>query len=146
MKNKSTLRKVRWKLTLICAGTTIFILLVMSFLLLSISQKNLNNTHFLSFQNNMAAFLATIEAQTVFSHKWLADVERVGKFQVQIKDNGNDFSLTARPKMRRKRFCLNMRNPIMTPATVPFSFRPPLTIRNFTLPMKKRLIMYVSPI
>lgn len=102
MKNKLTLRKVRWKLTLICAGTTIFILLVMSFLLLSISQKNLNNTHFLSFQNNMTAFLATIEAQTVFSHKWLADAERVGKFQVQIKDNGNDFLFNSQTENETK--------------------------------------------
>lgn len=91
MENKKLMNKTRIKLTFLSAGITILVLTIMSFLYLSISERNLYNNQFLSFKNSVNTLFFSIEQQTVISHSLLETSEKNGGFWIQIKDNGIDF-------------------------------------------------------
>lgn len=91
MKNSIMIKTVHRKLTLLCSGITIFIMIVMSFGYLSISEKSLKDNQFLAFQTSMNTFIANLQQQSVITHDWLLSAESTGNFYLQIKDNGEDF-------------------------------------------------------
>ena len=84
-------QKVHLKLTLLCAGITIFILLVMSCGWLYVSEKSLRDNSFISFQNDMNTLISNLEQQTVISGEWLKNMEDNGKYLIWILDNGVPF-------------------------------------------------------
>lgn len=84
-------QKVRIRLTLLCAGITIFILLIMSWGWLSISEKSLRTNSFISFQNDMSTLLGNLEQQPVITHEWLKKMEGNGKYRLWLLDNGVPF-------------------------------------------------------
>ena len=84
-------QKVHLKLTLLCAGITIFILLVMSCGWLYVSEKSLRDNSFISFQNDMNTLISNLEKQTVISGEWLKIMEDNGKYLIWILDNGVPF-------------------------------------------------------
>lgn len=83
--------KVHLHLTLLCMGITALILGIMSVSYLYISEKNLKEIHFSSFQSDMNTLLSNLENQTVISHKWLSQMEGNGKYIIDICDNGVAF-------------------------------------------------------
>lgn len=85
------LRKVHIRLTLLCTGITMLIISIMSGSYLFISEKNLKETYFSSFQNDMDTLLANLVSQSVITHKWLSQMEGNGKYIIDIRDNGVSF-------------------------------------------------------
>lgn len=84
-------RKIHLRFTLLFSGITIFITVLMSIGYLFISEKNLRDNHFSSFQNDMNTLLSNLENQTVITHEWLSKLEGGGKYIISIQDNGIDF-------------------------------------------------------
>ena len=81
-------RKVHYRLTLLCGGITTFILLVMSFIYLYVSESGLKQSHFLAFQRDTGNLIANFEQQSVITHTWLAQMEALNSFTISITDNG----------------------------------------------------------
>lgn len=81
-------QKVQLRLALLCCGITAFILLIMSFGYLYISEQSLKAGSFASFQNDMNIMVSNLEHQTVITHEWLSKMENNGKYLIQIMDNG----------------------------------------------------------
>ena len=84
-------RQVHRRLTFLCAGITILVLILMSCSYLYISEKNLRESSFTSFQNDMNTLLSNLENQTVITHEWLSKMEGNGKYLLSLRDNGQDF-------------------------------------------------------
>ena len=80
-------RKVHRRLVFLCAGVTIFILLVMSMLYLCISERSMKENQFLFFQNHVSILLSNIEQQETLTHQWLAQAESNGRYLISIRDN-----------------------------------------------------------
>ncbi len=81
-------RKVHYRLTLLCAGTTIAILLVMSLIYLYVSETGLSQSQFLSFQHAMDNFVHNFKQQNVITHEWLSHMEANNSYWIRITDNG----------------------------------------------------------
>ena len=81
-------RKVHYLLTLLCAGTTAAILLVMSFIYLYVSETGLKQSQFLSFQHAMDNFVNNFKQQNVVTHEWLSRMETNNSYFIRIMDNG----------------------------------------------------------
>ncbi len=96
-------QKVHLQLAALCAGITVFILLVMSCGYLYISEKSLKDSSFTSFQNDMNTVIGNLEQQTVFTHEWLLKMEDHGKYQICILDNNLPFLFNERDTDERKR-------------------------------------------
>ena len=84
-------RQVHRRLTLLCAGITILVLIFMACSYLYISEKNLKENSFASFRNDMNTLLSNLENQTVITHEWLSKLEGGGKYIISIHDNDKDF-------------------------------------------------------
>lgn len=84
-------RKVHYRLTFLCAGITIFILIIMSLIYLYVSESGLKKNQFLSFQRDMSTLTANLEQQTVITHEWLSKIEKNNSYLVSIMDNGISF-------------------------------------------------------
>lgn len=84
-------RKVHYRLTFLCAGITIFILITMSLIYLYVSESGLKKSQFLSFQRDMGTIIANLEQQTVVTHEWLSKIEKNNSYLVSIMDNGTSF-------------------------------------------------------
>lgn len=83
--------KVYYRLALMCAGITIFILLSMSFISLSVSESGMKKNHFLSFQKDANTLAASIEQQTVITKEWLTRMESNNSYLIFILDNNIPF-------------------------------------------------------
>lgn len=81
-------RKVHYLLTLLCAGTTTAILLVMSLIYLYVSETGLTQSQFLSFQHAMDNFVNNFKQQNVVTHEWLSHMETNNSYFIRITDNG----------------------------------------------------------
>ncbi len=81
-------RKVHHRLAFLCAGVTIFILLVMSALYLFISEQSMKESQFLFFRNHVSTLLSNIGRQETLTHQWLAQAESNGRYLISILDNG----------------------------------------------------------
>lgn len=84
-------QKVHHKLTFLFTGITSCILIVMSLCYLYVSEQNLNNNQFISFQSDMNSIITNFEGQTVITHEWLSKMESGGKYQIYILDNNVEF-------------------------------------------------------
>ena len=108
-------QKVHLRLTLLCAGITIIILLIMSSGWLYVSEKSLRDNSFISFQNDMNTLVSNLEQQTVISGSWLKNME------------GAAFPFSTTARIRLPRLC--MKKPVLSltgsrnfqapPATIP---------------------------
>lgn len=85
------LKKVHLRLTLLCFAITALILVSLSALCLFISENSLRQNSFASFHSQMNTLLADFETQSVFTRKWLSQIEADGKYIVHITDNDTDF-------------------------------------------------------
>lgn len=85
------LNQVRRRLALLYGSIILSLLVVLSVCYLAISEKNLKDNSFSSFQSDMNTLLSSLETQTVFTHDWLAKMEGNGKYLISITDNGRDF-------------------------------------------------------
>lgn len=84
-------RKVHLYLTALCAGITTAILIVMSLLYLYLSEKELYENQFRSFQNDINTIATSLEQQSVISMEWLSKMEARGGYSFYALDNGIPF-------------------------------------------------------
>lgn len=84
-------RKVHLYLTALCAGITTAILVVMSLLYLYLSEKELYENQYRSFQNDMNTIATSLEQQSVISMEWLSKMEARGGYTFYALDNGIPF-------------------------------------------------------
>lgn len=95
-------RKVHVRLAALCAGITIFILLVMSCGYLYISERGLQTSSFSSFQNDMDTLIGNLEQQTIITHEWLTRIEDNGTYLINVIDNGVPFLYNERNTPEQK--------------------------------------------
>lgn len=84
-------RKVHLYLTALCAGITTAILIVMSLSYLYLSEKELYENQFRSFQNDINTIATSLEQQSVISMEWLSKMEARGGYTFYALDNGIPF-------------------------------------------------------
>lgn len=96
-------RKVHYRLTLLCAGITTFILLVMSFIYLYVSETGLKQSHFFSFQRDAGTLIANFEQQAVITHTWLSQMESLNAFTISVTDNGVPLLFSERERDEKRR-------------------------------------------
>lgn len=84
-------RKVHLRLTLLCAGITAVIMIVMSLCYLYVSEQGLYRNQFQSFKNDINTITTNLEQQSVISMEWLSKMEAQGNYLFFILDNGVPF-------------------------------------------------------
>ena len=90
-------RKVHLYLTALCAGITTAIILVMSLLYLYISENELYENQYRSFQNDMNTIATGLEQQSVISMEWLSKMESHGAILFMRWITAFLFSITVSP-------------------------------------------------
>lgn len=84
-------KKVHLRLTLLCAGITAVIMIIMSLCYLYVSEKGLYQNQFQAFQNDINTISTNLEQQTVISMEWLSKMEAQGNYRFFVLDNGVPF-------------------------------------------------------
>lgn len=84
-------KKVHIRLTLLCAGITTVIMIIMSLCYLYVSEKGLYRNQFQSFKNDMNTITTNLEQQSVISMEWLSKMEAQGNYLFFVLDNGVPF-------------------------------------------------------
>lgn len=81
------LKKLHFRLTLLCAGIPVVILLVLSCIYLYVTEMNLRKNEFASFEKDMNTMLANLEEQQLIPHEWISQNEGSGSYKIRIWDN-----------------------------------------------------------
>lgn len=84
-------KKVHIRLTLLCAGITAVIMIVMSLCYLYVSENGLYRNQFQSFQNDINTITTNLEQQSVISMEWLSKMEAQGNYLFYVLDSGVPF-------------------------------------------------------
>lgn len=84
-------KKIHLQLTLLCAGITVSIMIVMSLCYLYISEKNLYENQYQSFKNDINTITSNLEQQYIVSMEWLAKMEAQGNYTFFALDNNIPF-------------------------------------------------------
>ena len=84
-------RKAHLLFTLLCAGTTSAIMILMSLLYLHVSENSLYKNQFHSFQNDIGTIVAGLEESSSLSMQWLARMEAQNHYNIYVIDNGVSF-------------------------------------------------------
>lgn len=84
-------QKAHLHFTLLYAGSTIAIVVVVSLLYLHVSETNLHESRFRSFQNDASTVAASIESSPSISLQWLKRIETQNEYRIFVIDNGIPF-------------------------------------------------------
>lgn len=84
-------RKAHLLFTLLCGGSTTAITILMSLLYLRVSENNLYENHFRSFQNDINTITASLEDSASISLQWLERIEAQNDYMIYVTDNGIPF-------------------------------------------------------
>lgn len=84
-------RKAHYLFTILCAGTTTTIMILMSLLYLSVSENNLRSNHFTSFRNDISTIVSVLEQSTYISMQWLSGLEARNGYIIYALDNNKPF-------------------------------------------------------
>lgn len=85
-------RKIHLRLTLVFAGISWFILLIMSLNTIYIAEHGLKENSFHSFQSDMNTLLTNLGEQPVITYEWLSKMENNGKYAIGIYDKNTALS------------------------------------------------------
>ena len=77
--------------TILCGGTTAAIMIAMSLFYLRVSEKNLYDNQFRSFENDIGTIVIGLEQSTYISMQWLAGIEAQNNYNIYVIDNGVPF-------------------------------------------------------
>lgn len=80
-------KKVHLRLTLLCAGSTAAIMIIMSLCYLYVSEQSLYRNQFQSFENDINTITTNLEHQTVISMEWLSKMESQDNYLFFVIDN-----------------------------------------------------------
>ncbi len=67
-------QKAHFLFTILCSGTTIAIIILISLLYLHVSESSLSENQFRSFQNDVSTIAASLENASSISIQWLAAI------------------------------------------------------------------------
>lgn len=84
-------RKVHLRLTVLCAGITTAIIIIMSLSYLYVSEKGLYTNQYNSFKNDINTIATNLEQQSVITMEWLSKMEAQGSYTFFVLDNGIPF-------------------------------------------------------
>lgn len=84
-------RKAHLLFTILCAGSTSAITIIMSLLYLHVAENSLYDNQFRSFQNDISTIAAGLEQSTTVSIQWLARLEAQNGYNIYVVDNGTAF-------------------------------------------------------
>lgn len=84
-------RKVHLRLTVLCAGITTAIIIIMSLSYLYVSEKGLYTNQYNSFKNDINTIATNLEQQSVITMEWLSKMEAQGNYTFFVLDNGIPF-------------------------------------------------------
>ncbi len=84
-------RKAHLLFTLLCAGSTSAITIIMSLLYLGVAESNLYDTQFRSFENDISTITASLEQSNTISMQWLSRIEAQNGYHILVVDNGTPF-------------------------------------------------------
>lgn len=84
-------RKAHCLFTILCAGTTTAIMVLMSLLYLSVSESSLRSSHFTSFKNDINTIISVLEQSTDVSIQWLSGLEARNAYIIYVIDNNKPF-------------------------------------------------------
>ena len=88
-------RKAHLFFTMLCGGTTAAIIVIMSLFYLHVSEKNLYENQFRSFENDIGTIVIGLEQSTYISMQWLAGIEAQNDYTIFVVDNGVPFLYNA---------------------------------------------------
>lgn len=97
-------KKVHLRLTILCAGITTAIMIIMSFFYLYVSESGLYRSQYNSFKNDMNTITTNLEHQSVISMEWLSKMESQGNYTLFVLDNDVPFlynQLTSLPESEK---------------------------------------------
>lgn len=83
------IQKLHIRLTLFCTLISGMILIFMSLLCLSVSERKSLEKHFSDFQININMLVNHLDSQTIISYTWLAQFCADTHYQIDIRDNGS---------------------------------------------------------
>lgn len=84
-------RKAHLLFTLLCAGSTSAITIILSLFYLRVAENNLYDTQFRSFENDISTITAGLEQSSTVSIQWLARIEAQNGYRILVVDNGIPF-------------------------------------------------------
>ncbi len=84
-------KKVHLRLTVLCAGITATLMIVMSLCYLYISETSLYRNQYNSFKNDINTIATNLEQQSVISMEWLSKMEAQGNYAFLVLDNDIPF-------------------------------------------------------
>lgn len=84
-------RKAHFLFTILCAGSTTTIMILMSLLYLRVSEHNLRENHFSSFQKDVSTIASGLEQSTYVSIQWLSGLEARNSYLIYVIDNDSPF-------------------------------------------------------
>ena len=84
-------KKVHLRLTVLCAGITAALMIIMSLCYLYISETGLYRNQFNSFKNDINTIATNLEQQSVISMEWLSKMEAQGNYAFLVLDNNVPF-------------------------------------------------------
>lgn len=84
-------KKVHLRLTVLCAGITTAIMIIMSLSYLYVSESGLYKNQYNSFKNDMNTITTNLEQQSIISMEWLSKMEAQGNYTLFVLDNGVPF-------------------------------------------------------
>lgn len=84
-------KQVHVRLTLLCAGITAVIMIVMSLCYLYVSESGLYKNQFQAFQNDINTITTNLEQQSVITMEWLSKMEAQGNYLFYVLDSGIPF-------------------------------------------------------
>lgn len=84
-------KKVHLRLTVLCAGITAALMVVMSLCYLYVSETGLYRNQYNSFKNDINTITTNLEQQSVISMEWLSKMEAQGNYAFLVLDNGIPF-------------------------------------------------------
>ena len=87
-RRREALLRLRRRLTLLAAGLTGAVLLVMALVALSIAEEQLRVSRESAFQSNINAIVAKIQADRIISTEWLAQTEVTDRLIIALWDGG----------------------------------------------------------
>ena len=84
-------RKAHLFFTILYGGSTTAIMIVMSLFYLRVSENNLHENQFRSFQNDIGTITPSLEQSTYVSMQWLSRIEVQNSYTIFVVDNGVPF-------------------------------------------------------
>ena len=81
------LKNLHLRLTVLCTAVIGTILIIITLFYLYVSETNMKENHFHSFQNDMKNMISGLENQTVITDRYLASLEAGGRYLAFVEDN-----------------------------------------------------------